>query len=162
MASCLTFAEKHMGTIVRNVIAVILGLLIGSLVNVGLIMVGSQVIPPPEGVDVTNMESLRSSMHLFEPKHFLFPFLAHALGTFVGAFVTSMLAATQRMRLALVAGAFFLLGGVINAFLLQAPVWFKALDLIGAYIPTGWLGGKLAEGLRPAQSQANSSAYKSV
>jgi hypothetical protein len=140
-----------MGTILRNVIAVILGLLIGSLVNMGLIMVSGQVIPPPGGVDVTNVESLKASMHLFEPKHFLFPFLAHALGTLVGAMVASMLAATQRMKMALVVSAFFLLGGVTNLFLLPAPIWFAALDLIVAYIPMGWLGGKLAESLRPAR-----------
>ncbi len=148
-----------MGTIVRNVVAVVLGLVVGSVVNMGLIMLGPQVIPPPEGVDVTNMEGLRSSMHLLEPKHFLFPFLAHALGAFAGALAASTLAATQRMKLALGVSAFFLLGGVINAFLLPAPVWFKALDLIGAYVPMGWLGGKLAESLRPAQSPVKSSAH---
>ncbi len=101
-------------------------------------------------------------MHLFEPKHFLFPFLAHALGTFVGAFATSMLAATQRMKLALVVGAFFLIGGVTMVFRLPSPIWFVALDLIGAYIPMGWFAGKLAESLRPAPLQARSSAHKGV
>ncbi len=151
-----------MGTIARNVIAVILGALVGGFVNMGLIMVSGQVIPPPEGVDVTNMESLKASMHLFEPRHFLFPFLAHALGALVGAFVASMLAATHRMKFALGIGAFFLLGGVTNVFLLPAPIWFAALDLIGAYIPMGWLGGKLAESLRPASMQAKASAHKSA
>jgi hypothetical protein len=147
-----------MGTIARNTIAVILGVIAGSLVNMGLIMISGQIIPPPEGVDVTNMDSLRSSMHLFEPKHFIFPFLAHALGTFVGSFLTSMLAATQRMKLALGVSALFLLGGIINVFLLPAPIWFAALDLIVAYIPMGWLAGKLAEGLRPVSLQTRSSA----
>lgn len=146
-----------MGTIARNAIAVIAGLLVGSLVNMGLIMVSGQVIPPPEGVDVTNMESLKSSMHLFEPKHFLFPFLAHALGAFVGGFVASMLGATQRMKLALGVSAFFLLGGIVNVFLLPSPSWFTALDLIGAYIPMGWLSGKLAASFRPELTQAKSS-----
>lgn len=154
--------QEHMRTIARNAIAVISGVLVGSLVNMGLIMVSGQVIPPPEGVDVTNMESLRSSMHLFEPKHFLFPFLAHALGAFVGGFVTSMLAATQRMKLALGVSAFFLLGGIVNVFLLPSPIWFAALDLIGAYIPMGWFAGKLAESLRPVSLQAISSADKSA
>jgi hypothetical protein len=147
-----------MGTIARNVIAVIAGVLIGSFVNMGLIMVSGQVIPPPEGVDVMNMESLKASMHLFKPKHFLFPFLAHALGTFVGGFVASMLAATQRMKLALGVGVLFLIGGIVNVFMLPAPTWFAALDLIGAYIPMGWLAGKLSESLRPASLQTKASA----
>jgi hypothetical protein len=147
-----------MGTIVRNVIAFIVGVAAGSLVNMGLIMLSGKVIPLPEGVDGMNMESLRSSMHLFEPKHFLFPFLAHAFGTFVGGFVTSMMAATQRMKLALGVSALFLLGGISNVFLLPSPAWFDAVDLLGAYIPMGWLAYKLAASLRSAPSQAKSGA----
>ena len=147
-----------MGTLARNVIAFILGVVIGGIVNMGLIMISGQVIPPPEGVDVTNMESLKSSMHLFEPKHFLFPFLAHALGAFVGGFVASILGATQRMKLALGVGAFFLLGGIASVFMLPSPIWFAALDLICAYIPMGWFAGKLAESLRPVSLNAKSAA----
>ena len=44
-------------------------------------MMSSSLIPPPEGADVTTLEGLKTSMHLFQPKHFLMPFLAHALGT---------------------------------------------------------------------------------
>ena len=143
-----------MKSIARNIVAVVLGLIVGSIINMGLIMISGKVIPPPEGVDVTTMEGLKSSMHLFEPKHFLFPFLAHALGSFAGSFVASMLGATQRMKLAMAVSAFFLLGGIVNVFLLPSPTWFSALDLIGAYIPMGWFAGKLAETLRPMSMQA--------
>lgn len=149
-----------MGTIARNTIAVILGVLAGSLVNMGLIMAGGQAIPAPGGVDVTNFEGLKASMHLFEPKHFLFPFLAHALGALAGGFAAAMLAATQRMKLAVAVSAVFLLGGIVNVLLLPAPIWFSALDLIAAYIPMGWLGGKLAESLRPASQHVNLGAQK--
>jgi len=138
-----------MNTTVRNILALIVGAVIGGVVNMGLITVSSSVIPPPDGVDVTNMESLRAAMHLFEPKHFLFPFLAHGLGALVGALVASLLAATHRMKLALGVGVFFLLGGITNAFLLPAPVWFIVVDLVGAYFPMAWIGGTLANRLRP-------------
>jgi len=138
-----------MGTIVRNIIAVIVGVVIGSLVNMALIMISGQVIPPPEGVDVTNMESLKASMHLFEPKHFVFPFLAHALGALTGGLVASLIAASHRMKFAIGIGVLFLLGGIANVFLLPAPTWFATLDLIAAYLPMAWLGGKLAEKFRP-------------
>ena len=134
-----------MGSILRSIIAVIVGLVAGSLINMGLIILGGQMVTPPAGADVTTMEGLRSSLHLFEPRHFLFPFLAHALGTLVGAFVAAILAATQRMKLALVIGACFLLGGIVNVFLLPSPIWFTGLDLIVAYIQMAWLGGKLAQ-----------------
>ncbi len=28
--------------------------------------------------------------------------------------------------------------------MVPSPMWFNALDLIGAYLPMAWLGGKLA------------------
>ena len=80
-----------MGRVVRLGLAVVAGLLIGSVVNMSLIMISGSVIPPPAGADVTTTEGLKASMHLFEPRHFVFPFLAHGLGTLVGAWVTAML-----------------------------------------------------------------------
>ena len=135
-----------MNPTLRNVLAVIAGVILGSLVNGFLIEISGKVIPPPDGADVTTLEGLKASIHLFEPKHFVFPFLAHALGTLVGAFVAAKLAATHKMRIALGIGVLFLLGGIANCFMLPAPVWFMAVDVIVAYIPMGYLGGKLAIG----------------
>ena len=133
-----------MNATIKNILAVIAGLILGSAVNMGLIMISGSVIAPPEGADVTTMEGLKESIHLFQPKHFLFPFLAHALGTLVGAFVAGLIAANNKMTFALVIGVFFLIGGIINTFMLPAPIWFNILDLLGAYIPMAWFGGKLA------------------
>ena len=133
-----------MNYLLKNFIAVITGIILGSLVNMGIIMLSGSIIPPPEGVDVMNMESLRSSIHLFEPKHFIFPFLAHALGTLVGAYIAALVAANHKMKFALGIGVFFLIGGIANCFMLPAPTWFIVVDLAGAYLPMGWLGGKLA------------------
>lgn len=134
-----------MNPIFRNVLAVIAGVVIGSVVNMGLINISGKIIPPPAGVDVTNIESLKASMHLFAPKHFIFPFLAHALGSLVGAFVAFIVAASHKIKFAIGIGAFFLIGGITSVFMLPAPTWFAVLDLVFAYIPMGWLGGKLAE-----------------
>ena len=129
---------------IRNILAVIAGLVIGGLVNMALITVSSSVIPPPAGVDMTTAEGLQAGMHLLESKHFVFPFLAHALGTLAGALVAALLAASQKMKFALGIGVFFLLGGIVASFMIQEPIWLKALDIIAAYIPMAWIGGKLA------------------
>ncbi|PCH86772.1 MAG: hypothetical protein COB88_06815 [Flavobacteriales bacterium] len=135
-----------MKPIVKNILAVVTGIVFGSAANMGIIMLSGSVIPPPDGVDVTNMESLKSSMHLFEPRHFIFPFLAHALGTFVGAYLAARIAIGHKMKFAVGIGVFFLIGGVTNLFMLPSPTWFTALDLLGAYLPMGWLSGKLVQG----------------
>ena len=139
-----------MNPIVRNVLAVLAGAVVGSIVNMSLIAVSGNIIPPPEGVDVTNMEGLKAALPLFEPKHFVFPFLAHALGTFVGALIAALIAVNNKMRLAIGIGFLFLVGGITNALILPAPGWFIALDLVMAYIPMAWLGGKLGTGGKPS------------
>ncbi len=136
-----------MHPIIRNILAVIGGLILGSAVNMGLIMISGSIIPPPEGVDASNMESLKAGMHLFQAKHFIFPFLAHALGTLIGALIASLIAANSKLTFALVIGAFFLIGGIVNVFMLPSPIWFTVLDLVLAYIPMAWLGRKIAGGI---------------
>jgi len=136
-----------MNPILRNILAVLAGIVGGSAVNMGLIMVSGSIIPPPEGVDPASMESLKASMHLFEAQHFIFPFLAHALGTFAGAFLAALIAASHKMKFALAMGVFFLIGGIANTFMLPSPTWFTILDLVAAYIPMAWLGGTIAGGV---------------
>lgn len=128
----------------RNILALIAGIVAGGFANMGLIMLGGAVLPPPEGVDPSDMESIRANMHLYQPMHFLFPFLAHAMGSFVGAFVAAKLAATHRMAFALGVGAFTMVGGVAAAMLIPAPMWFIVMDLTLAYLPMAWLAGRAA------------------
>ena len=136
----------------RNVLAVIAGFLIGSAVNMALISVSPMLVPPPAGVDLRNSESLKEGIHLFEARHFVMPFLAHALGTFAGALVAYLTAASHKARMAYAIGALFLVGGVAASFMIPAPVWFIALDIIVAYLPMAWLaarlGARLTEGNR--------------
>ena len=133
-----------MNTIIRNILAVIAGIVIGSLVNMGIIMISGSIIPPPDGADVTTTEGLKAAMHLFQPRHFIFPFLAHAIGTFAGAFLAALIAANHKMKFASGIGLFFLAGGVASVFMLPSPTWFTVVDLVGAYIPMAYLAGKLA------------------
>jgi len=133
-----------MNPILKNILAVVVGLVVGGAANMGLIMIGESVIVPPEGADATTMEGLAAIMHLFEPKHFLFPFLAHAVGTLVGAYIAAMNAASNKMTFAIAIGAFFLIGGISMVIMLPSPLWFTATDLILAYLPMAWIGGKLA------------------
>ena len=135
-----------MNPIVRNVLAVISGVVVGSLVNMGLINIGPLVVSLPEGADLSTMESLRDSMKLFTPMNFLFPFLAHALGTLSGAFIAARVAASHQVKLAIGIGVFFLIGGVTMVSMLGGPMWFNVSDLLLAYIPMGYLGGILARG----------------
>lgn len=133
-----------MNPILRNILAVVIGIIGGSLVNMALIMMSGSIVPPPEGVDTSTMEGLQDGMHLFAPKHFIMPFLAHALGALAGGYLAARIAVTNKMTFAFCVGIFFLFGGIMMVYSVPSPTWFTALDLIVAYIPMAWLGGRLA------------------
>ncbi len=131
-------------SMIRNFLALIGGIVIGSLVNMALVSLGPLLVPLPEGANDSTLENLRDSMALFEPIHFLFPFLAHALGTLVGAFVAARFSTNHHLLLGMLIGVLFLLGGIAAASMIGGPRWFIILDLVLAYLPMGYLGAKLA------------------
>ena len=132
-----------MNPIIKNIIAVIAGFILGSIINMSLITVSGSIIPAPNGADVTTLEGLTATIHLFEPKHFLFPFLAHALGTLGGAFVAAKIAANHKLKFAMSIGFLFLAGGIANIVMLPSPLWFTLVDLVGAYLPMAFVGYQL-------------------
>ncbi|MBU2650412.1 MAG: hypothetical protein KKA81_05715 [Bacteroidetes bacterium] len=127
--------------VLRYILSILAGLVLGSIVNMAIVMLSGHIIPLPEGVDMTN---LQEGIRLFEPKHFIMPFLAHALGTLVGAFIATLISKDHRLLMAMIVGLLFLAGGIINVLQLNAPLWFNALDLIAAYLPMAWAGYGIA------------------
>lgn len=109
----------------------------------GIVILGHSLLPI-EGIDPNDMEAYAAVMPTLDAKYFLFPFLAHALGTLVGAFVAALIAATHKMKFALAIGVLFLFAGITAVMMLNAPMWVNITDLLLAYIPMGWLGGKIA------------------
>lgn len=132
-----------MPKLLRNILAVILGIVIGSVVNMAIVTIGPTFIAAPAGVDVSNAESIARSMHLFEPRHFVMPFLAHALGTLAGALAAFLIAASHKAKFAYAIGVVFLCGGIAASVMIPAPAWFIALDLLVAYLPMAWLATRI-------------------
>ena len=129
----------------RIALAVLAGLVVGSVVNMAIVKLGPMVIPPPPGADMSSAEGLKAAMPLLEPKHFIPPFLAHALGTFFGALTGVRIAVARRAMVAYIIGALFLAGGIAASLMIPAPTWFIALDLLIAYLPMAWLALRIGD-----------------
>ncbi len=127
-----------MNSIVKNILAILAGIVVGMIVNMGLIMLGGALLPIPDGVNAMDANE-------WGLQQFIFPFLAHALGTLSGALVTAKFAQSYQMIFAICIGVFFLAGGVTMVFVIPAPEWFIFVDLTFAYIPMGLLGAKIVE-----------------
>ena len=121
----------------KNIAIVILGIIIGMIVNIGLIILGGIIFSAPENFEPMNAMN-------WDLKYFIFPFLAHSIGTLSGALIVSKLSNKSSIILPLIVGLYFLLGGIYMITILPAPMWFVLLDVILGYIPMALLGWKLA------------------
>ncbi len=129
-----------------GIAAVIAGLIVGGSTNMAIILGGCALLPPPAGVDVNNIESINAHIHEYSFVQLMNPFIAHAAGTLVGAFLAAIIAATARTRVvaACIIGAMFLTAGTMAVLMIpNAPMWFNTLDLTVAYIPMAFIGWRL-------------------
>ena len=126
-----------MSSIIKNVLALIGGGLVGMTANMGLIITGNQLIPFSDNINPLNAMN-------WEIKYFIFPFLAHAIGTLLGAFIAAKFSESYHMLFAICISIFFLSGGISMVVILPAPIWFIVIDLVFAYLPMGWLGWKIS------------------
>ena len=137
-----------MNPVLRNGLSLLAGLLIGGALNMYLVEWGMKIIPPAAGMDPSTPEGLTKALPLMEPKHFIFPFLAHALETLVAAYFTIKFSASKKQYLAWVVGFFFMLGGLAMVMMIPFPIWSILVDLLLCYLPMAWLGWKLAKGVK--------------
>lgn len=132
-----------MNPIAQTLLIIIAAVITGSLVNMTLILLGPLIVSPPPGVDMSDMESFAAGVETMGPQHFLFPFLAHALGTFSGSALVYRFAIWRRRLFTALTGVFFLAGGIAAATMIPAPTWFIVTDLALAYLPMAWLATRL-------------------
>ncbi len=131
--------------IVRGILAIILGILVGSIVNGVIILLSFKVFGAPEGINLFDAESFKANADKFTALNFVGTLLAHQLGTLAGAFVAALIAPGRKVIFAIAIGLWFLLGGIYAATLVHAPIWFVAADIV-LYIPMALIGAKLGRG----------------
>lgn len=61
-----------MKLILKNILAFFAGLIAGGIFNMLLIQISPYIIPPPQNADVTTVEGLQKSIHLFQPMPCIF------------------------------------------------------------------------------------------
>jgi hypothetical protein len=129
---------------ILNLFVFVVCVLTGGMLNGIIVQFSSAIIAPPVGFDLSTEEGLKGAMVVMEPKHFVMPFLAHAIGTLAGAFLVTLFIKERKLFRALLVGFLFFLAGTYMVFILPSPLWFDAVDLGLAYIPMSWIGYKLA------------------
>ena len=134
-----------MKTWLQRLLALAVGLFAGGGVNMGLITLGNSIIPLPAGADTSTTEGLRQAITMFGPEHYVFPWLGHAVGTFIGVLVSVLIQRNNSMIIPIIITSAFLIGGLLMVIQIPSPLWFDIIDLVGAYLPMGYLGYRLTQ-----------------
>jgi len=128
----------------RNVLAVVAGIVAGGVVVFGVETMAHSVYPPPEGFDPTTPAGMAAIMGKAPVGALLLVLLAYAAGACVGGFVAAKLASSGSQSKAMIVGIVLLLAGISNLLAIPHPVWMAIGTLI-VFLPAAWLGGRLAQ-----------------
>lgn len=127
---------------IRNILAVIVGLAVGMAANMALIMLNAYVLfPMPAGMDMNDLEQLQGYIATLPMMAFFVVMAAHLSQSFVGGWVAARMGSSQPMLLAMIVGFVTLAGGIMMFMDVQGPAWmFIELPL---YLVVAWLAGRM-------------------
>ncbi|MBK7636720.1 MAG: hypothetical protein IPJ13_22465 [Saprospiraceae bacterium] len=132
-----------MSPIFKNILVVILAIAAGMIAMMAGHQISNVILPPPEGMDVSNMESFVANAHKLTTGHWILALLSHAFGPLVSGFIVAKYsAAHHRQLLWIVAGA-WIIAGVLNLMAIHHLLWFKIADIL-MYVPMTFIGAKLS------------------
>ena len=128
---------------IRNIIAVITGLIIGMTVYQLFVEKNLALHPMPEGLDFfTDKQETAQYIQNLPLFAFALILVAHLSQSFVGAFIAAKISLNKQLPCALIIGMCSLILGIINMIIMQLPSWM--LIEMPLYLITAWTAGKLA------------------
>ena len=130
----------------RDLVAVVLGLLAGMSVNMTLVLLALFLHPMPEGVDFSDTEAMPAYFASIPATVFVIILGAHLGQAFVGGLVAALISRNRPRSMALVIGVLSLIGGVINLIDLPHPPWMW-LE-VPCYLLAAWYAASVAMKVR--------------
>ncbi len=132
----------------RAITTTIIGVILGMMGMMAMHYLSMVFYPLPEGVTMEDAEALNKYMAIAPLGAMLLVIISHAMGSFIGAVVATLLSQISKWKNStafkyqwLVIGLIFTYAGWMNLQELTHPDWFK-IDLL-FYLPAAYLGYKL-------------------
>ena len=124
---------------IRDVLAVIIGLVLGNLAIMGLHSLGTVFYPLPKELDISNTLEIAKYIKKAPLGSMLFVMLAHLGGTFISGIFTTLI--SKNIIPIYIIGSFFTISGMYNLYILPHPLWFNIEILL--YFPAAMYSHKL-------------------
>ena len=128
----------------RNVLAVLGGSIVGGVLNMGLIQLNMHVFfPMPADVDMNKPEQFNAYLATLPTLAFVVVLIAHLGQSFVGGWVAARFGASRPMLLAMIVGVLTLAGGIMAMMMIKGPNWM-VIEL-PLYLVVAWFAGRLEQ-----------------
>jgi hypothetical protein len=114
----------------RNILAVFAGIIVGSICIWGVETLNHLLYPFPKGIKPDDMEGFKNYI---ETLPFLGKFMVivgYALGAVVSGFIATKVAKSEKPNLAIICGVIFLCFTIYNMSVLPTPIWFWILGVL--------------------------------
>ena len=125
----------------RTIVAILLGIVLGTLAIALVEQIGHQVYPPPEGLDLNDPTAVAELIASAPVGALLFVLAAWVIGATVGGWLSVRLGGAVP-RSPFVVGLVLLAFGLANMLMIPHPTWFFILGVI-VFLPAALLGGRL-------------------
>ncbi|MEZ5399753.1 MAG: hypothetical protein R2729_08780 [Bryobacteraceae bacterium] len=126
---------------IRVVAAVVAGVLAGFVSEAAVEAAGHALFPSPAGLDIANPDLLAEYLPGIPLGAKLFLVLSWIAGSFVGGWVATAIAPSERATAAIAVGVAMLAVGAYGISAARYPWWMAALGLI-VPVPSAWLAGR--------------------
>ena len=127
--------------LLRNILAVILGLVIGNIAIMGLHYLSMLVYPLPNEIEMSDIDAIASYIKTAPLGSLILVMVAHLGGTFIAGISVALVRAN--IKALYIIGGVFTLAGLYNLYVLQHPIWFNIEAIL--YFPAAMYGYKLIE-----------------
>ena len=107
----------------RNILAVLVGMIVGMGINMAFLFLNVALHPMPSGVTFEDAEGMVDYISTLPLQAFFLVLVAHLGQAFVGGWVAARISANHPMAVALIVGSLSLLGGFLNMMQLPHPWW---------------------------------------
>ena len=131
---------------IRNVIAVLVGLFVGMTANMMVVQLNLLMFPLPDGVTWTDTDELIAWIETLPQSAFVLVLIAHLSQSFFGALIAGFIAKRNVMQIAMTVGILTSIGGLVNLLRIPAPFWFW-IEL-PLYLIVAWAAAKIVLRIR--------------
>lgn len=115
----------------RTIVGVMLGSLVGFIVTGTIESVGHSLFPPPAGVNLTDPAQMKSIMSVIPAQAKVMVLIAWVLGVLAGASSANVIAGRQALAGRITSGILIALS-IWTMVTITHPVWFMILATLGA------------------------------